>query len=231
MWFGNSLWSCQIYEVDLRIYLSRSLHIDSLDIQDENAMRSWWGLIHTCATDFPQIVPHHKIIKRLFFRFTSINRTIFETKVLILILHQNNFGPLLKIIIPIPLLKQIIGTLIVNFDIWNAEFVLYSLSVSLKLLKDVTQHSGNNSALLPFIPSTHCVSFSTASLPICKYSSVITLQTVVNHRLSQLRKYLLLAALLFEYPTEAKVMLLLWWRKLCPVSLQNYPLVVMNGHW
>ncbi len=138
---------------------------------------------------------------------------------------------MLKIIITISFLEQIICTFVVNFNIWNTKLIFYSPLVLLKLLKDVTQHSRNNSPFFPFISTTHRVSLSTTSLSIRKYSSVITLQTVVNNWLSQLRKDLLLSALLFKYPTEAKVMLLLWWRKLCSVSLQNYSLVVMNGYW
>lgn len=180
MGFGDSLRACQINEVNFGKYLSWCAKIGSLNVQYENAVWSWWSLVHTGAVDFPQIIAHHEVIQGLLLTFTNIHRTVFYTKVLIFVFHKGYLGPLLKIILTISLLQQIVCGLVVNFDVGYFQLVSDFVLVFLKLLEDVAQYSGNDAALLPLISATHRVCFTASRLSIGEDRSIITLQGVVN---------------------------------------------------
>lgn len=185
MRFRHSFWASQIDQIDFGVNFSWCLQICSFYVHNEYTVWSGGCLIHACTADLSQVVAHHEKVESFFFSLTNIDRAISEAKSIFLIFHQCDLGPLFKITVSISFLQQIVGALVVNFDIWNTQFKNHCFLVPVELLKNVTEDAGNYASFLPLITSAHRECFSTACLSVSEYCPVITFQTVVDNRFCQ----------------------------------------------
>lgn len=91
------------------------------------------------------------------------------------------FCPAVEGGLSVPLIEQIVGILVINFNEWDLKLIHVFLIPSTKLLEDISENSRNDSSILPIIPSTHGKCFPWTSLPICEYGPIISIKAVINN--------------------------------------------------
>ncbi len=116
------------------------------------------------------------------------------------------FRPLVEVAFTVSFIKQVVCIFIINLNKWNLKFIGIVHS-PFKLLKDIAEHSGNNSSLFPLVTPIHSECFSTACLTICKYRAIVAFQAIVDDWLGKRVKYLLLRCIFRKDLIEHKLIL------------------------
>jgi len=119
-----------------------------------------------------------------------------------------------------PFIQKIISILIVNLYKRNLKLITVFFRSSLEFIKHVWKNSRYDSSLLPIITTTHCICFTTSSLPICKNSSIITIKTIINHRLSDNLENLTLLSWLVKDTVKIELMIIFCIWKFIPCNLK-----------
>lgn len=186
------------------------------------------SLIHVGAANFSHVISHHEGVKSFLLCFAQIEWAIPKTTTSFLILNEGNLRPLLKIIVAISLLQKVVSTLVVNFDVRHAKFVLDMMAMLLEELKNVTEDSWNDASFFPVIAAAHGKSLSTSGLAIRKDGPIVPFKAVVDDGFCQMLENLLLSAFFLKNMAEPVLVLFFRGWEFGPVGLKDDGAVVVD---
>lgn len=118
------------------------------------------------------------------------------------------FGPLLNGGFSMPRIQQVISVFVVDLCERHMQFKGVFFASSFKFLKDIAEHSRNDSPIWPQISPAHCESLSRTRLPICENGAIVSLKTVIDDRSCHLSEDFLLGNTGWEDLMEGKLMVI-----------------------
>lgn len=125
-------------------------------------------------------------------------------------------------------IEQIIRIFIVYFNERNIKLVLVLRSSNLELFENIAQDSGDDPSFCPLFASAHGVRLTAAGLSICENSAIVPVKTIVNHRLSNNFKNLLLTCPLSESLFETEFMMVSRIRHFVSGCIKSYYLLSVD---
>ena len=185
LWLMDPLAACQVNKVELRRAHRVCCMVFDFDRDRHDAVWSRGGVVHRCWRHTADVVSHHKEVHGGLFIVALMDRQVTKMQILREILKQSYFAPLFKWNLRVLSIKKIIAIFIVDFKVLHISIelkVCVFRFVLFDLFENWVECPRNDASGVPRLATTHWVCLPRPSLSVCKYRSVISLETVVNKR-------------------------------------------------